>query len=130
MNQAVKLTNELLSKNLNMTPKEALSAPEADIAKLFNASGQRNPEHKKPYKPKKKPKIGDKCRYLVKMRKNIRTLGYKTYKAKHLSSRVFTVRNITKNEPRQYYVDKKWRDRDEIVLISGTDAVTEARLEG
>jgi len=128
--QAVKLTNELLSKNLHMTPAEAVKAPEAEVAKLFNATGKRDPQHKKPYKPKKIPKIGDKVRYLVKMRKNIRTLGYKTYKGKHLSSRVFTIRNITKNPPYQYYVAGAWKDRDEIVLVSGTDAVTEARLEG
>jgi len=127
MNQAVKLTNELYSKNLKMTPKEALEAPEAEVAKLFNATGKRDPENKKPYKPKKIPKIGDKVRYLTKMRKNIRTLGYKAYKARHLTSRVFTIRNID-SIPR-YYVDRSWRDRDEIVLVSGTDAVTEARLD-
>ena len=115
-----------MNKHLNMTPAEAVTKPDAELRPKYNASREKS----KPYMTGKVPKIGDKCRYLVKMRKNIRTLGYKAYKAKHLSSRIFTVRNITKNEPRQYYVDKKWRDRDEIVLISGTDAVTEARLEG
>ena len=62
------------------------------------------------------------------MRKNIRDLHYKTYKGEHLSAGLFKVKNITKTKPYQYYVNGQWRDRDEIVIVSGTDALTEARI--
>jgi len=72
--------------------------------------------------------VGDHCRYLVKMRKNIRTLGYKAYKAEHFSTRLFTVRDKTKSLPVRYYVNKKWRDRDEIMIVTGTDELTDRLL--
>lgn len=122
--QSEKLTNNLLNKYIKMTPAEAVKKTDADIRPAYNSSR----ENSKPYHIKKPVKIGDSCRHLVKMRKNIRTLGYKAYKAQHFSTKVFTVKNITKKVPYQYYVNKKWRDRDEIQIVSGTDSITEEKL--
>ena len=77
--QAETLTNNLLNKYIKMTPAEAVKKTDAEICPAYNASREKS----KPYKIKKPVKIGDKCRHLVKMRKNIRTLGYKAYKAEH-----------------------------------------------
>ena len=122
--QAETLTNNLLNKYLKMTPAEALKKPDAEIRPAYKASR----EQAKPYHIKKPVKIGDSCRYLVKMRKNIRKLGFKTYKAEHFSTKLFLVKNITKKVPFQFYVNGKWRDRDEIQIVSGTDTITDELL--
>jgi len=68
---------------------------------------------------------------LVKMRKNLRdpAVNYKAYKGRHFSARLYEVRNITEptkaGQPALYYVNKKWRDRDEIMLVTGVDAETD-----
>ena len=122
--QAERMTNNLLNKYIRLTPAEAVKKTDAEIRPAHKAGR----EKRKAYHIKKPVKIGDQCRYLVKMRKNIRTLGYKAYKAGHFSTRVFTVWHIDKMTPPRYYVNKAWRDRDEIMIVTGTDATTDQLL--
>ena len=85
----------------------------------------------KPYVAKK-PKIGDKCRVLIKLRKNIRpmlSIGdekrlYKSYHGRHFTKQVHKIKAITKTAPPRYYVNGAWHDRDAVLLVSGVDSIT------
>jgi hypothetical protein len=139
--QALDITNNTKSKFTKKTPKEALTTPDEVLEKGYNAGR----EEEKPYKAQRLPKVGDKCRHLIKLRKNIRPmlkLGknhpqgdgqkwnrlYKTYQGVHYSKQVYTIRAQTKQKIPRYYVNGKWYDRDELLLVSGTDAETERQV--
>jgi hypothetical protein len=133
--QAVDLTNNTKNKNTKKTPKEALETPDAELALGFNKPGAR--EESKPYKAQRLPKVGDKCRYLIKARKNMRPmlkLGkhwnrlYKSYHGVHFTKEVYTIAGKTKEKVPRYYVNGNWFDRDQLLLISGTDAETERQI--
>ena len=123
--QAEKQSNELLSKNVHCTPSEALEKTDAELADKHKATR----EERKAYHDKRPVEVGTKCRYLVKMRKNIRKVGYKTYKAKHYTAGVFTVRALDKLVPPRYYVNGAWRDRDELLLVSNVDVTTQQKID-
>jgi len=126
LKQAEKLVNELWNKNIKCTSAEAVLKGDAELAKKYKATRSES----KPYRGRV-PNLGDKCRHLVKMRKNLRdpAVNYKAYKGRHFSARLYEVRNITEptkaGQPALYYVNKKWRDRDEIMLVTGVDAETD-----
>ena len=133
--QALDITNNTKSKFIKKTPKEALTTPDEILAKGYNAPGAR--EEQKPYKAQRLPRVGDKCRYLIKQRKNIRpmlVLGkhwkrlYKSYHGVHFTKQVYTIKGKTKQKVPRYYVNGRWFDRDELLLISGTDAETERQV--
>ena len=65
--QAEEITNNLKSKYTKLSPADAVKRPDEELAAKFNPGR----ESKKQYKGKS-PKKGDKCRVLLKMRKNIR----------------------------------------------------------
>ena len=139
--QALDLTNNTRNKNLKMTPEEALSKPDAQLVGPY-AGGRE--AHKK-FKGKA-PKVGDKCRYLIKMRKNIRPIlkigskarTYKSYLGQHFSKQVHKITKIINQRtdddgnptgpPNRYLVDGTWRHRDQILLVSGTDSETDAQI--
>ena len=94
----------------------------------------------------KTPKVGDKCRYLIKLRKNIRPMlkigskarAYKSYHARHFSKQVHKITRVLKQRtdadgnptgpPDRFLVDGTWRNRDQIMLVSGTDSETDAQI--
>ena len=133
--QALDITNNTRNKNLKMTPTEALTKPDAQLVDLYN-DGR---EKMKPYKDVE-PKVGDKCRYLVKLRKNIRPILkigavsrlYKSYHARHYTKQVYTIRKVAPKPepndppkiPRKFLVNGEWRHRDQLLIISGTDEET------
>jgi hypothetical protein len=143
--QALKLTNNTRNKHTKKTPKEALGTPDAELALGYNKPGAR--ESSKPYKAKV-PKVGDKCRYLIKLRKNIRPILkigdqarlYKSYHGRHFTKQVHKIKIITpdpkkvkdppdpKAKPPRYYVNGEWRDRDMLLLVSGVDAETDRQV--
>jgi len=131
--QALDVTNNTKSKFTKKTPKEALTTPDEVLEKGYNAGR----EEQKDYKAQRLPKVGDKCRHLIKLRKNIRPmlkLGkhwnrlYKSYHGVHYSKQVYTIKAQTKQKVPRYYVNGKWYDRDELLLVSGTDAETERQV--
>ena len=133
--QARDLTNNTRNKHTRKTPKEALDMPDAELAPLYNAG--REEKGNKPYKGQRLPKVGDKCRVLIKARKNMRpmiNLGkhwnrlYKSYHGIHFTKAVYKIASKTKQDPPRYYVNGSWRDRDELLLISGVDAETERQV--
>ena len=133
--QARDLTNNTRNKHTRKTPKEALDMPDAELAVLYNAG--REEKGKKAYKGQRLPKVGDKCRVLIKQRKNMRpmiNLGkhwnrlYKSYHGIHFTKAVYKIASKTKQDPPRYYVNGSWRDRDELLLISGVDAETERQV--
>ena len=133
--QARDLTNNTRNKHTRKTPKEALDMPDAELAVLYNAG--REEKGKKAYKGQRLPKVGDKCRVLIKARKNMRpmiNLGkhwnrlYKSYHGIHFTKAVYKIASKTKQDPPRYYVNGSWRDRDELLLISGVDAETERQV--
>jgi hypothetical protein len=139
--QALDITNNTRNKNLKLTPKEALTKPEAQLAAAYNKPGAH--ESMKPYKDVE-PKVGDKCRHLIKERKNIRPMLkigsisrlYKSYHGRHFTKQVYTIRDVlpkpqpgdAKKIPRRYLVHGQWRHRDQLLIISGTDAETERQV--
>jgi len=52
---------------------------------------------------------------------------YKSYHARHFTKRVHTITKIL-NDPPRYFLNAKWRDRDQFLLVSGTDAETERQV--
>ena len=125
--QALNITNNTKNKNTKKTPKEALEIAD-DVLEPGYKKGR---EDEKPYKAAK-PKIGDKCRVLIKLRKNIRpmlSIGdekrlYKSYHGRHFTKQVHKIKAITKTLPPRYYVNGAWHDRDALLLVSGVDSTT------
>ena len=130
--QAQDMTNELKSKHTKKTPKEALETPDEELAPGYKKGRETEQEFKG-----RKPEVGDKARVLVKLRKNIHPILkigsqsrlYKSYHGRHFTKRVHTITQIlTKNGTPRYFVNAKWRDRDQLLLVSGTDSETERQL--
>ena len=129
MKQAETLVNELFNKNLKCTSAEAVAKKDSELAPMHEDTRQKNKRFRG-----RTPKIGDKCRHLVNLRKLIRKPGFKTYKGAHFSARVYRVTNITTpTKPGmmpQYQVHGRWRDRDEIMLVTGVDDETDRIVRG
>ena len=130
--QAQDMTNELRNKHTKKTPKEALETPDQELAPGYEKGRQKETQFKG-----RKPEVGDKARVLIKMRKNIHPILkiggqsrlYKSYHGRHFTKRVHTITQIlTKNGTPRYFVNAKWRDRDQLLLVSGTDSETERQL--
>jgi hypothetical protein len=137
--QALDVTNNTKNKNTKKTPEEALKIPDAILEKGYNDGRQKS----KPYKCKQL-KVGDKCRHLVKLRKNIYPILkigaqarlYKTYHGRHFTKQLFRITAIkprppppgTKGPQPRYYVNGRWRQRDELLAVTGTDAATSAAI--
>ena len=130
--QALEITNNTRNKNTKRTPKEALDTPDEELRVGYNASR----EEAKPYRGKE-PDVGDKCRVLIKLRKNMRpmlkigseTRLYKSYHGRHFTKQIHRITAKTRQDPPRYYVNGKWYDRDAILLVSGVDAETERQVE-
>ena len=131
--QALALTNNTRSKNTKRTPKEALDIPDAELEGPYNDARQKG----KAYRAKE-PRIGDKCRHLIKLRKNMRPMLkigsqsrlYKSYHGRHFTKQIYTITADTRTKPelKRFYVNGKWRDRDELLLVSGVDSETERQV--
>ena len=141
--QAEEITNNGKNKYTKLSPNEALSKTDEELSAKSSASRQKT----KPYKGKD-PAVGDECRVLIKHRKNIRPtlkIGsqsrmHKSYLARHFAKGVHKIRKKMQTNKREvqadptlkpvyrYYVNGRWADRDEIMLISGVDATTDARV--
>jgi len=134
--QAEEITNNLKNKHTKLSPAEAVKRPDEELVKLYNDAPRR--EKEKDYKGRD-PKVGDKCRVLIKMRKNIRPILklagqsrlYKSYQARHFTKQVHTIRRITSKGSkgsRRYFVNSRWVDRDELLLVTGVDAETDRQV--
>ena len=151
--QALELTNNTKNKHTKKTPEEALSTPDAVLAVGYNKGRQQS----KPYKARE-PKVGDKCRHLVKLRKNIHPILtikgqarlYKSYHGRHFTKQVYTIKDVRNKKkkvvssedldkmtaaerkaatkPTLYFLHGRWFHRDQILLVSGTDAETEKQI--
>ena len=140
--QSEEITNNLKNKHTKVSPADALNRPDEELANLYNAGRQKAKKYKA-----REPKVGDKCRVLIKMRKNMRPLlkigpvsrGYKSYHARHFTRQVHKITRIidapAADDPDpparapRYFVNKRWVDRDEILLVSGTDSETDRQVE-
>lgn len=131
--QAEEICNNLRHKHTKVTPEEAVKERDEDLADRYN----KGRESQKAYKGQE-PKVGDRCRVLVKARKNIRPMLtvrgqarlYKAYHGRHFAPGVHKITKILKrgsDDPAlwRYYTHGAWHDRDEILLVSGVDAETE-----
>ena len=154
--QALELTNNTKNKYTKKTPEEALGTPDAELAVGYNQGRKQS----KPYKGRE-PKVGDKARHLVKLRKNIKPILkigsqarlYKSYHGRHFTKQVYTIKDIRNKKKKQtheerreelkkmtaaerkvatkptlYFLHGRWFHRDQIMLISGTDAETERQI--
>ena len=134
--QAEEITNNLKNKHTKLSPAEAVKRPDEELVKLYNDAPRR--EKEKDYKGRD-PKVGDKCRVLIKMRKNIRPILklagqsrlYKSYQARHFTKQLHTIRRITSKGSKgskRFYVNSRWVDRDELLLVTGVDAETDRQV--
>ena len=140
--QALELTNNTKNKWTKKTPEECLETPDSVLALAYNKGREKN----KPYKGKH-PEVGDKARHLVKLRKNIHPILtikgqarlYKSYHGRHFSKQVYTIRDIRNKppavgprernpKPPMYLVHGRWFQRDELLVVSGTDDKTEREI--
>ena len=127
LRQAIDIVNNTYNKNLGMTPEEAAAGPDSAIRPKYKVSRQ---DTDLKYMRTQKPKVGDKCRYLVNYRKLIRKPSkgiYKAYKGDHFSSEIVKIRKVDEKLMR-YYCGGAWRDRDQIMLVSGVDQETIDRV--
>ena len=123
--QAQDLTNNTYSKFIGMTPAEAAEADTGDLVPKFNAAREESDQHYR----KKPIKTGSTVRYLVKPRKLVRTLAYKSYRGKHWSSKVHKVDDVKKVGPvSRYRVHGRWKDVDELLVCGNDDPVVEAEI--
>lgn len=137
--QAQDITNNTRNKYLKMSPTEALAKDDAELTEPY----KKGRKEMKPYKDAE-PSVGDKCRHLIKERKNIRPILkigkiaklYKSYHARHYTSEIYTIRKVLPRPqpgdapkiPRKYFVNGQWRHRDQLLIVSGTDAETERQI--
>ena len=125
--QAVDIVNNTFNRRLGMTPAEAIS----DLDRAKKRYNQTRDQGDRDYMKTRKPKIGDKCRVLTNLRKLIRAPKkggvYKPTRQEHFSRQVYRIKHIDEKNLR-YYAGGKWRDRDQIMLISGVDPVTKHLL--
>ncbi len=124
--QAVDIVNNTFNRRLGMTPQEAID----DLDRAKKRFNQTREEGDKEYMKTRKPKIGDKCRVLTNLRKLIRAPKdgvYKPTRQRHFSRQVHRIKHIDEKNLR-YYAGGSWRDRDQIMLISGVDPVTKHLL--
>ena len=142
--QAEEITNNTKSKFTKLSPKDAVKRSDQELALKYN-SGR---EKQKPYKGKE-PMVGDLCRVLLKQRKNMKpnlTINgqsrmYKTYHGRHFAKGTHKIRKrmLTNKKAMQadetvlpiyrFYVNGRWVDKDEVMLISGVDDVTAKSLK-
>ena len=123
--QAQDITNNTWSKHIGMTPAEAAKADVADLVPKFNAAREESDGHYR----KKPIKTGNTVRYLVKPRKLVRTLAYKSYRGKHWSSKVHKVDDVKKvGQANRYRVHGRWFDVDELLVCGTDDPVVEAEI--
>ncbi len=139
--QARDLTNNTKNKWTKKTPEEALTTPDSVLALGYNKGRQKN----KPYRGKH-PKVGDKVRHLIKLRKNIHPVLtikgqarlYKSYHGRHFTKQVYTIKEIRNPppfgprernpKPPLYFLHGRWFNRDQLLIVSGTDAETEKQV--
>jgi len=125
--QAAAITNNLKSKVTGYTPLEALDIEDATLSSEFNKHRTEMVKYKAPT-----IKIGDKVRHAVpkEVGKHGKALAYKAYRGKHWSAEVYVVVKIntggTGTPLTRYYVAGKWRFRDQLLAVPGTDPTTEA----
>ena len=140
--QAQEITNNTKNKHSKLSPSDALERPDEELALKVNAAREKGKKYKG-----REPQIGDKCRVLLKQRKNMRPtlkIGhqsrmYKSYHGRHWARGVFKIQKkivVNKKAARlpnvepvhRYYANGRWLDRDEIMLVSGVDADTAKAL--
>ena len=148
--QALALTNNTKNKNTKKTPEEALDTADAELVPKYNDKRAQ----REPFKGRE-PQVGDKCRHLIKLRKNMRPMLkigkvnrlYKSYHGRHFSKQVHRITRVLERSepkkgpggedalkkrggqvPKRYLVNGQWRNRDQIILVSGTDAETERQI--
>ena len=66
-NQAEKICNNTKNKYTKLSPRDAVKRPDEELATKFNAGREKGKKYKG-----KEPEVGDKCRVLLKQRKNMR----------------------------------------------------------
>ena len=127
MNQAMKLVNNTPSRiHKGKTPNQLAGTPASQLKDAYNKtrSGGNKIDRHKPFK------IGDRVRRVLVNRKAGMQF-YKSYKGKQFSQKSYLITKVKKN-PNKYFVDGKWRYRDEIswpepAVDKEADALVESR---
>ena len=123
--QAQDITNNTWSKHVGMTPEEAAKADVAVLVPKFNAAREQSDTSYR----KKPIKTDSTVRYLVKPRKLVRTLAYKSYRGKHWSAKVHKVADVKQVGPiKRYRVHGRWFDVDQLLVCGTDDPVVEREI--
>jgi hypothetical protein len=106
LSQAIAIKNNTKSRISKMTPLEAAKKSGAELAPRYNATRA----HGDPDKFRTL-KVGDMV-YIV--TKDPKGTFYKAYQRKQFSEKLHKITKVGKTNPKRYFVDKKWRYRDQI----------------
>ena len=154
--QALELTNNTKNKHTKKTPEEALTTPDAELAVGYNQGRQESKpykgrEAKVGDKARHLVKLRKNIKPILKIGSQARL--YKSYHGRHFTKQVYTIKEIrnkkkkqsakarqeeikkmtaaqrkTATKPTLYFLHGRWFHRDQIMVISGTDAETERQV--
>jgi hypothetical protein len=107
LSQAVKIVNNTKSRISKLTPIEAAKKTSKELAPRYNrARAHGNPDKFRTLS------VSDKVFLVTKVPKSAGF--YKSYQAKQYSKVLHKIERVGKTNPKRYFVNKKWRYRDQI----------------
>ena len=126
LNQSVAILNNTRSKVTGVPPIEALDLPDEALRKNYNKHRAKLARYTAP-----ELQPGDKVRYTLHkvIGKHKRAMGYKAYRGYHWSPVVTVVKINRKMPPAKFYVDGKWRYRDELMRVLPEDEETNKQVK-
>ena len=120
LRDAIKKAEVLVNNSYNSINKktalESAELAESTTTANYNAARKKG-------LPGRKLKTGDWVRLLVKDKKG--GIGYKSYKSETFSKQVFQITAETKNVPKKFRVNKKWRVSQHLLKSKPIDQVSE-----
>ena len=127
--QAQAIFNNTVSGITGKTPLEALETNDKVLTEKYGEYHKR--KHLAKYKAVNID-VGDRVRYILKTvtGKHGKALAYKSYRGKHWSMTTYVVVKKTDNvhQGLKFYVNGKYRFRDELLKVPGVDLLTRARV--
>ena len=128
LKQAMTIKNNTISKIHKKTPNDAANLSDNELKENYNKTRVAEDKVDK-YRVFK---VGDRVRLITVNRKAMEF--YKSYAGKHFSKKQFIIQKVNNRKPVKYFVDGKWRYRDQISwpepeFDKKGDAIVENRLQ-
>ena len=122
------IKNNTINRIHKKTPNEVAGVADSELKENYNKKRESSDKVDK-YKAFK---VGDRVRLVTVNKKSMEF--YKSYAGKHYSKKQFLIQKVNNRKPVKYFVDGKWRYRDEISwpepeFDKKGDAIVENRLQ-